>query len=154
MTPVKLPADGDVWGWMTLPLRRYAQFQGRSCRREFWFYSLFLTIGHFVCFALVIAATFGGAATGDFGWIFMLLAWIFWGAFFFGNFIPGLAVSARRFHDLDLSGAMLIVVYFGMMILSIFAWIAYLVVMALPPHPHPNRYGPPVGEDLTANIFR
>lgn len=155
MMPTKLPAQGDVWGWMTLPLKRYAEFQGRSCRNEFWFYSLFLFLGHlFFMVLLVLAAAAADNVDGGGASALVILVFGLWFLFFAVNFVPGLAVTARRFHDLGMPGALLIVVYIGMFILSFIAWIAYLVVMALPSQPHENRYGPPVGEDLTANVFR
>ena len=30
--------------WMLMPLKRYADFQGRSTRMEFWMFVLFVTI--------------------------------------------------------------------------------------------------------------
>src|SRR6185503_11798790 len=35
-----VPAREDWIGWATLPVRRYAQFHGRSSRREFWMFQL------------------------------------------------------------------------------------------------------------------
>jgi uncharacterized membrane protein YhaH (DUF805 family) len=30
--------------WMLLPLKRYAQFSGRSRRKEYWMYALFIAL--------------------------------------------------------------------------------------------------------------
>ena len=35
-----LPSDDDYLAWVLLPLKRYADFEGRSTRKEFWMLSL------------------------------------------------------------------------------------------------------------------
>ncbi len=143
-----LPENGSVISWMVLPLRRYAEFTGRSGRREFWWYSLFLALAYTAILLLgagLATAFESGRAAG----ITALASF----ALFLGTFIPGLALTVRRFHDLGVSGHMTWLVYGGMIFFSILAWFAYLVVMALPGKPVFNSYGPPVyGEDL-AGVF-
>lgn len=98
--------------FMFLPLKRYAEFSGRSRRLEFWMWVLFqflLGMLFIVAFmALVGSAIFagnlnrpeqmmasGGAAIG----LFML-----WGLSALAFFVPNLAVTVRRLHDTDRSG--------------------------------------------------
>lgn len=76
--------------WMILPLRRYAEFGGRSRRAEYWWFILFGLIVSVV--AAVIDGILGLRAFG-LGTIVSL-----------GLFIPQLAVGFRRLHDLDRSG--------------------------------------------------
>src|ERR1700681_220912 len=71
----------------------YVNFSGRAIRSEFWFWMLFLIVG------------------GIAAWIldFMLIPdWVtvspFTTLFDFGTFVPGIAVSIRRLHDVDRSG--------------------------------------------------
>lgn len=147
--PYPLPENSNAVGWMFLPLKRYAQFTGRSGRREFWWYSLFLALGMILIPLLGVAiATIAGEGSAG-GWVGGLGTTVF----FFANFIPGLALSARRFHDLGVSGHFLWLVYGGMLFFSFLAWIAYLVVMALPGKNMPNRYGPPVYDVDVGQIF-
>ena len=133
---------------MLLPLKRYADFSGRSGRHEFWWHSLFLAVG--MIGIPIIAALLAPAARGEVSAIVGGIAWL---AFFFGNFIPGLALSVRRFHDLGVSGHFLWLVYGGMLFFSILAWFAYLVVMSLPGKRHANQYGPPVYDEDLAGVF-
>jgi uncharacterized membrane protein YhaH (DUF805 family) len=101
--------------WMILPLKRYAQFSGRSTRREFWmwilFYIICVVILNIIDGALGLggANRFGGGATsapGAVGYSYGastrggLLTWIF----ALAVFIPNIAVAVRRLHDTDRRG--------------------------------------------------
>jgi uncharacterized membrane protein YhaH (DUF805 family) len=97
--------------WMLMPLKRYAEFSGRSRRKEFWMY----TLGVFILYVVMVILFFvlGGSALmsmgsnpagmagaimsmGAFGLIF-LLVWL-------ALLIPTIAVTIRRLHDTDRSG--------------------------------------------------
>jgi uncharacterized membrane protein YhaH (DUF805 family) len=97
--------------WMILPLKRYFQFSGRSCRREYWMFVLFnilvqivLTIldtvlglgGHSSSYREVTAtgAAAGAGASGG----------ILTGIWSLAMFIPSITVAVRRLHDLNRSG--------------------------------------------------
>lgn len=97
--------------WMLMPLRRYAEFSGRSRRKEFWMYTLGVFIVFFILFVLMLItggsaimsaasnpAASGGAlaAMGVFGIVIGLL-WL-------AILIPSLAVAVRRLHDTDRTG--------------------------------------------------
>ena len=76
-------------------LGKYAQFNGRASRSEFWFFTLFLFIYLFVAgFLLGIV----GASEETFGVATLVLL--------IPVFIPGIAVAARRLHDINQSGWM------------------------------------------------
>lgn len=134
---------------MILPLTRYAQFTGRSGRREFWLYSLFLVLGYIGIFAVGVALQIADEQSTLVGPVVA----VGWALFFLANFVPGLALSVRRLHDVGLSGAVLIALFVAMLLLNVLGWIAYLVVMSLPPNAGPNRHGPPVGEKNVAEVF-
>ena len=71
----------------------YANFRGRACRSEFWWFQLFLLVGGIVAALLDLFANtnlLGGSP----------LATLFWLA----TIIPDLAVTVRRLHDTDSSG--------------------------------------------------
>ena len=139
-------------GWMVLPLRRYAQFTGRSGRREFWFYSLFLVLGYLAILGAAIVAE----VAADYQNAGAIVGWtVFggWTLFFAVNFVPGLALTTRRLHDMGLSGALLIVIFAGLAFLNVLAWLAYMVWMSLPPQRGENRHGPPLGERDVAAVF-
>jgi uncharacterized membrane protein YhaH (DUF805 family) len=117
--------------WMILPLKRYAQFSGRSRRKEYWMFVLFTVLVNLGFVALMFAA--GGASifaamsspdpttmmtgAGLVGIIYGLSL-----LFSLAILIPGLAVHVRRLHDTDRSGWWLltpIVPYFGILIFSV-----------------------------------
>ena len=102
--------------WMILPLKRYADFQGRSRRMEYWMFVLFqiilYTVLGIICSFIFAAGappmgpegyTDREAATammsGAFSGMFMVL-----GLVSLALIIPSIAVTVRRFHDQDKSG--------------------------------------------------
>lgn len=131
---------------MVQPLRRYANFTGRSGRREFWAYSLFLFLSYLVIWVVAVSVIatdreYAGPAAG--------VATLGSGVFFMANFVPGLALSTRRLHDLGWSGWLLVAAMGAMLILNFIAWIGYLVVMSLPSQKGRNAYGDPPDEPVS-----
>jgi uncharacterized membrane protein YhaH (DUF805 family) len=99
--------------WMLMPLKRYADFSGRSRRMEFWMWQVakfLLGIVLWIVMLAVFGAAFAGvasnkdpasfAALGG-GIIVVMLLGLIVGL---GIFIPDLAVSVRRLHDTNRSG--------------------------------------------------
>ncbi|MEG3143575.1 DUF805 domain-containing protein [Sphingomonas sp. RT2P30] len=100
-------------GWMIMPLRRYADFRGRSQAIEFWMWMLFLLLVTIVMVVLDDLLGLGarprspelsGAAVLTFVfqlfWSAGLLTWMFW----LMILVPHLAVQVRRLHDSNRSG--------------------------------------------------
>ena len=87
--------------FMLLPFRRYADFSGRSRRKEFWMYQLFLMIAFLALFFLAggLASVTDGS-TDMLGGTFIIIIVIA----AFATIIPSLAVTVRRLHDQDKSG--------------------------------------------------
>lgn len=96
---------------MILPLKRYAQFRGRSRRKEFWMWMLFLIAALLVLSLLHTALGLGGRAgttmnTGpggvgvggrvSGGWLATI--------FSLAVLVPNIAVQVRRLHDTGRSG--------------------------------------------------
>jgi len=119
--------------WAIRPLRRYADFTGRSSRAEYWWFVFFewLAIAALVILSVTIA---GDSEEKD----------PFFGAFivpfvigFLGLIIPNIAVQVRRLHDQDRSGwfiLLFVIPYVGGLI--------GLVFMLVPGTSGPNRFGP------------
>ena len=95
--------------WMLMPLRRYAEFSGRSRRKEYWMFFLFQMLVYIA--VLLLLSIFGGAAVlsgdptsiaaaGGAALIIMLL----YGLFSLVLLIPGIAVTVRRLHDTNRTG--------------------------------------------------
>jgi uncharacterized membrane protein YhaH (DUF805 family) len=130
---VETPKDDDYLGWMILPLRRYADFNGRSGRREFWMFQL-LYASLFVATAVIVSLNqneYGETGTiGHFAIAMMFIAII-------GLIVPLIAVEVRRFHDQDKSGwlaALNLIPYLGVLIV--------LVFMLMEGTSGENRFGP------------
>ena len=132
--------------WMFLPFQRYAEFEGRSCRSEYWMFALLQLLIIFV-FVFGLWATGGVDSAGGFSGIQMVLLAILV-VIFLGLFIPGIAVTIRRWHDLDQSGwfMLLFAVLGAIPFIGAIASIVNLVWFCLPGTNGPNKYGDdPVG---------
>jgi uncharacterized membrane protein YhaH (DUF805 family) len=96
-------------GWMMMPLKRYADFSGRSRRMEFWMWQLgkFLVscVIWIVFFALAGTALMSGdprqllAAGGA-----IMTVWFLAVVFGLAILVPDIAVAVRRLHDIDRTG--------------------------------------------------
>ena len=94
---------------MFLPLRRYAEFSGRSRRMEYWLFVLFQVIVALMFGVIFGAAMFSAFATRgapNLGALFasMGIAFLIFGLFWLAMLLPTLAVAVRRLHDTDRSG--------------------------------------------------
>ena len=89
--------------WMLMPLRRYADFSGRSRRKEYWMFVLFnLLISLAVWTLLALLYILGLSETAMMA--VMMPVFILYGLIGLAFVIPGLAVTVRRLHDVDRSG--------------------------------------------------
>jgi uncharacterized membrane protein YhaH (DUF805 family) len=131
--------------WMIMPLRRYADFQGRSRRLEYWMFVLGTTLFFFLMLMLTIMIGIGtrsgsgtSPVTGVFAVLFVLTM--------LALFIPTLAVIVRRFHDQDKSGWMVLlwfIPYVGGIVIFVF--------MCMDGTRGENSYGPdPKGDNQEA----
>ncbi|WMJ67812.1 DUF805 domain-containing protein [Stenotrophomonas sp. 24(2023)] len=117
---------------MMMPLKRYAQFSGRTGRSEYWWFQLFIVI---VSSPLYILSAYAGH-TGSQGLALTasglsLLLWL-------AVALPCIAATVRRLHDTDRSGWWLLLAFVP------FASLALLVFMLLPGNAGDNRFGAPV----------
>jgi len=118
--------------WMILPLKRYADFRGRSPRREYWMFVLFTFIVSIVLSLIDAALGFGGhansySATGANGFAAgggVSGGWLsnIWSL---AMFIPSLAVGVRRLHDLDRTGWWMV----GPMVPMVIGFILFFMAM-------------------------
>ncbi|GAA0471549.1 DUF805 domain-containing protein [Parasphingorhabdus litoris] len=124
--------------WMFLPLKRYADFGGRSRRKEYWMFFLFQVIA--ITLITMFAIIFGNfsldpadyldasgtfdpsdglpSGLGLFVGLFTIYA--------LATFIPVLAVQVRRLHDTERSGWWVllgiipVINYIGFLVLIVF----------------------------------
>jgi uncharacterized membrane protein YhaH (DUF805 family) len=96
--------------YMLMPLKRYADFSGRSRRMEFWMWQLFQIIVY-VGFTVLMMVVGGGMmmAAADPGALAaagggVLILGMLYLIYILAVFIPSIAVSVRRLHDTNRSG--------------------------------------------------
>ncbi|WP_200913128.1 DUF805 domain-containing protein [Sphingomonas sp. Leaf10] len=149
--------------WMTLPLRRYADFSGRSRRMEYWMFVLgygivLIILGAILGVMGVLSSSMSDLQSGAVNGALMLPIIVF-AIIGLGILIPSIAVQVRRLHDRNMSGWWLLGVYIASLIpfVGFFASIGLLVLLALPGTVGPNRFGPdpkdPYGSLNDADVF-
>jgi uncharacterized membrane protein YhaH (DUF805 family) len=108
--------------------QNYVNFSGRASRSEYWFWTLFVVLLSIVA-GLIDLALFRSL---DFSPLQSLVG--------LGLFLPGLAVSIRRLHDLDRTG------WWFLLVFTIIGAIVLLVWNCMRGTIGPNRFGPdPLG---------
>jgi uncharacterized membrane protein YhaH (DUF805 family) len=90
-------------------LTKYATFSGRAPRSEYWFWILFTFIAGIVL-AIIDSAVFGADAA-VLGSIFKL-----------ATLVPGIAVAARRLHDVNRSGWWMLIAFTIIGIIPLIIW--------------------------------
>lgn len=119
--------------------QKYARFDGRASRSEYWWYALFNFGVVMVLYVLgiVLGLATGSNVTSDGGnlgpafWPFAVLIVIF----VLVSIVPGISITMRRLHDQDLSG--------WLVLLSLVPNVGSLVLMILallPSKPSGARY--------------
>jgi uncharacterized membrane protein YhaH (DUF805 family) len=99
---------------------KYADFNGRAKRPEFWWYTLFIFL---VSIALSVLTHHNQSVSGLFS---------------LATLLPSLAVGARRLHDTDRSGWWQL-----LWILPVIGWIIMIVFQATAGQAGDNRFGSP-----------
>lgn len=114
--------------WMLLPLKRYADFQGRSRRKEYWMFLLGVVIVSIVVGIIEGITGMAGMIGGIYGPLTLLLL--------LAIIVPAIAVQVRRFHDQDKSG------WFVLLgLIPFLGGLIVLVFMLLEGTQGPNRFG-------------
>lgn len=114
--------------WFVEALKKYAVFSGRSRRKEYWYFVLFVAL---ISIALGIIDGLIGAYDRSAG--VGLLSSIFSLAIL----IPSIAVSVRRLHDIDRSGWWVLI-----SLVPLIGFIVLIVFHVQDSTPGSNRYGP------------
>jgi uncharacterized membrane protein YhaH (DUF805 family) len=101
-------------------LSKYAVFQGRAVRPEYWYFVLFIIIVEIVTYAIDLAIGYP---------ILYTIAVL-------GLLLPSLGVSVRRLHDTDRSGWWLLISF-----VPLIGAILLIVWFCTRGTPGPNRFG-------------
>ncbi len=114
--------------WYLLVLKKYVDFSGRARRKEYWMFMLFHVI--FAVAAVIVDDLMGlSFDESGVGLVYILYA--------VATFLPGLAVSVRRLHDIGKSGWMILI-----SLIPIIGGIWLLVLAVTEGEPNANQYGP------------
>jgi uncharacterized membrane protein YhaH (DUF805 family) len=108
--------------WYIEVLRKYAVFNGRAQRTEYWMFFLFNIIITVVLGLIDRLFGISGVLSGIYGLAVL---------------IPGIAVSIRRLHDTNRSGWWLLI-----SLVPVIGTIVLLVFMVQDSQPDTNQYGP------------
>jgi len=119
--PTPPPGNPLVGYWKLVVLERYAKFDGRAGRPEFWWYFL---AGLIISVALNIL--------GQVSSILVILSLVY----ALAVLVPGLAVGVRRLHDTGKSGWFLL-----LGLIPCAGFIILIVFFATEGAPGPNQYG-------------
>jgi uncharacterized membrane protein YhaH (DUF805 family) len=134
--------------WYLMVWRKYAEFHGRSRRKEYWMFVLFNLL------AVLVLAALGGvglAISEDYGGVLFIPL----GLYILAVIIPSLAVQVRRLHDIGMSGWFLLLFFvLGFIpIIGFLASVAQIVLMCLDSNPGDNQYGPnPKSSELAGDV--
>ncbi len=105
---------------ITAGFEKYATFQGRATRPEFWYWVLFSTLvswaGSIIDFAI----------GSNFVVFIVNLALL----------LPGIAVGVRRFHDTNRNGWWILI-----SLVPLVGWLIAIIMLIKPGDPSANRYG-------------
>jgi len=113
---------------ITSGFQNYVNFKGRAARSEFWYWVLFAFIAGIVA-GLIDLVLFGAAGIS----LLQNLVGL-------ALFLPGLAVSVRRLHDIDRTGWWILIAFTVIGIIVLIAWDCIRGTVG------PNRFGPdPLG---------
>ena len=107
--------------WYVGVLKKYAVFSGRARRKEYWMFALFNSI-------IILVLAFIDQILGSYGVVGII--------YFLAVFVPSLAVTVRRLHDISRSGWWLLI---GL--LPLIGFIVLLVFMVLDGKSEDNNYG-------------
>jgi len=114
--------------WYIEVLKKYAVFNGRARRKEYWYFLLFnIIVSVVLAFIDVSSGTFSmEMGIGLLGGLYSLFV-----------LIPGIAVTVRRLHDSDKSGWWFLIAF-----IPLLGVIVLIVLMVLDGTPGHNQYGP------------
>jgi uncharacterized membrane protein YhaH (DUF805 family) len=109
---------------------KYATFEGRARRSEYWWFVLFNLI-----VSILLTAVFGGGrGMGDGG--MMMGGGLVANIWSLATLLPSIAVGARRLHDIDRTGWWQLIWF-----IPVIGWIVLIVFFATRGTAGPNRFG-------------
>ncbi len=126
--------------WLIDPIRyHYADFSGRTSRKEFWMFQLMMLLIVVVFFTLLTVFGIGLASSGtenSSGTLFFALWFIPIALFMLAIIVPSIAIAVRRLHDIGRSG--------WWYLISFVPWVGGIIIIVLeclPSQKGTNKWG-------------
>lgn len=138
-----MPKGESDMEMMIAPLKKYADFQGRARRAEYWMFVVFQIL---VYIAVLIVGTIMGGGDPEGGIATALMALVT-----LGLLVPSISVTVRRLHDTNRTGWWIFI-----SLIPLIGGIWLLVLTVLDGTPATNRFGPDPkgrGDSDTSKIF-
>lgn len=132
--------------WMLMPLYRYAEFSGRSRRKEYWMFVLMQWLVAAAVGLLFILLHFT-TATESLIMTVLKPILVLAGLFALACFIPGIALTVRRLHDTGRSGWAL-----SWGLLPVLGGFVLLYLCLSDGDPGPNRFGADPKEETMMSL--
>ncbi len=107
--------------------QKYAVFEGRARRSEYWWFYLAVTV-----VSSVLSGIARAAGTGGFGTVVSIIS----GIVALGCLVPSISVTTRRLHDTGKSG------WWQLLYLTCIGSIVIFIFCLLDSQPGDNQYGP------------
>ena len=118
--------------WFILAWQRATDFSGRSRRKEYWFFALFNALSFFILAFFGLFFDWAFFEPGSKGGVTFFLI----GLYGIAAFIPSLAVTVRRLHDIGKSGWWYLIGF-----IPLIGGIVLLVFTLLDSEPYANPWG-------------
>ena len=125
----KAAAGGFIQSYI-LMLKNYANFNGRTRRRDYWGAVL---VNAVIVIVLQLVGAILGAVIGFLGGLISIVGLLYSLAIL----VPGISISIRRMHDISKSGFFVLLA-----LIPIVGWIIVLVLACMDSTPGSNQYGP------------
>ncbi|MEG0129001.1 DUF805 domain-containing protein [Clostridium sp.] len=110
-----------MFNYFVESMRKYADFNGRARRKEYWYFNLVTILIAFVTVSLDYLLSLGGLVSV----IYTL-----------GILVPSISVTIRRLHDINLSG------WWYLILLVPFGGIVMFIFSVMDTKPGANKFGP------------
>lgn len=116
--------------WFLKALQKYADFEGRARRKEYWFFQLFKNL---IIFAFLFIVSLFGTVGEDAESLLLLIGF----GYYLFMYLPSLAVTVRRLNDTGRSGWWYLII-----LVPFLGWIILLIFLLADSQPGENEYGP------------
>ena len=117
--------------YLDILTNKYIDFNGRTRRKEYWMWTLYVTLIFILAMILDNMLGLNFELLGEdlgYGWLYLITGII--------NFIPGLSIVVRRLHDVGKSGWFYLII-----LIPIIGFIGILILLCSDGDKEENKWG-------------